>query len=1029
VAEELLSGTVTFVFTDIEGSTRLLSQLRDRYGDVLADHERILRKAFAGHGGRVVDTQGDSFFAVFPRARDAVAAAVAAQRAVAEHEWPDGADVRVRMGLHTGEPVVGGERYVGLGVHRAARIGGAAHGGQILLSNTTRELVEDELPADIGIRDLGEHELKDLPRRERLFQLVPEGLPAAFPPPRSAVAEAFAGREGELAEAARETVATRRGPRRAILLGALAGVVAAAVAVPVFALGGGSGGDVGDLVGDSVVRIDDGGGIAGEATLGTAPTAVTYGGGALWATNGNAGTVSRIDPQTNDVDRPIRVGGGPAGIAYAERAVWVANSLSGTVSRISTETSEVAGEPIPTGNRPVGVAAGAGGVWVTNADDGTVVRIDPSSGEVTKRFQLSGADRGIAVHEGAVWVTDEAGGHVTRLDPTNGLTETRNVGEGPSGIAIAGGSVWVANSLDGTVTQIDEETLTVKDTIPVGDGTGAVVAADGDVWASSEFTGQVTRIDASTGEVEEITDLGHRPRGLVGTPAGVWIAVPSGGEAHRGGTLRVAVRPSEIDPAVAYDPEAWALLSTTNNGLLAFRRTGGSEGRQVVPDLAASVPEATDAGKTYTFRLRRGVKYSTGQPVRARDFRYALERVLRLAPEGDTFYGGIVGAAACSKRACDLSRGIVTNDSAGTVTFRLTGPDPDFLYKLTVPFAYPVPRSVPARVMKTPVPATGPYRLVTYEPGRLARAVRNPRFRRWSGAAQPGGYPDVIEWRATRDAIRAVERGEVDLASIQGDPGSGELRTNYPAQVHVNPGKSTYFFFLNTRLRPFSSAAARRAVNYAVDRDRVIEIAGGEDFGTATCQVLPPNFPGYRPYCPYRHDLDIARRLVASSGTRGAHVTVWTSPGVPAGPEQARYFTRVLRTLGYRPTLRVREAGEYFGSIYDGRPGEHTGPLIWFADFPSSAYYIQPNFSCGVPQPSFFCDRRIERAIARAVRAQIADPPAAQELWAGIDRRLVDLAPWVPLYTFNSADFVSRRVGNYQYNPQWGVLVEQLWVK
>ena len=150
---------------------------------------------------------------------------------------------------------------------------------------------------------------------------------------------------------------------------------------------------------------------------------------------------------------------------------------------------------------------------------------------------------------------------------------------------------------------------------------------------------------------------------------------------------------------------------------------------------------------------------------------------------------------------------------------------------------------------------------------------------------------------------------------------------------------------------------------------------------------------------------------------------------MPSGVEQARYFARVLRALGYRPTLRVLEEGEYFESIYDRRGGPHTGPVIWFADFPSSAYYIQPNFSCRATQPSFFCDRRIERAIGRAVRAQVADPPTAQQLWARIDRRLVRAAPWVPLYTFNSADFVSRRVGNYQYNPQWGVLLDQLWVK
>jgi class 3 adenylate cyclase/tetratricopeptide (TPR) repeat protein len=179
---ELPTGTVTLLFTDIEGSTRLLARLRDRYHELLTEHERMLRSAFEEHGGRVVDTQGDSLFAAFPRARDAVAAAVAAQRALASNPWPEGADVQVRMGIHTGEPSVGGQRYVGLGVHRAARISSAGHGGQVLLSNTTRELVEDELPPGVRLRDLGSHQLKDLDRPDRVFQLVIDGLRDKFPP-------------------------------------------------------------------------------------------------------------------------------------------------------------------------------------------------------------------------------------------------------------------------------------------------------------------------------------------------------------------------------------------------------------------------------------------------------------------------------------------------------------------------------------------------------------------------------------------------------------------------------------------------------------------------------------------------------------------------------------------------------------------------------------------------------------------------------------------------------------------------------
>src|SRR3712207_2262398 len=179
---ELPGGTVTLLFTDIEGSTQLLRRLGDAYAGVLAEHQRLLREAFAAHGGREVDTQGDAFFVSFARAADAVGAAVDAQRALAAHPWPEGGAVRVRMGLHTGEPVAAGGRYVGLAVHRAARVGSAGHGGQVLLSAVTQAVLRDHLPAGIGLRDLGEHHLKDFDQPERLYQVLAGGLPAEFPP-------------------------------------------------------------------------------------------------------------------------------------------------------------------------------------------------------------------------------------------------------------------------------------------------------------------------------------------------------------------------------------------------------------------------------------------------------------------------------------------------------------------------------------------------------------------------------------------------------------------------------------------------------------------------------------------------------------------------------------------------------------------------------------------------------------------------------------------------------------------------------
>lgn len=205
----LPSGTVTFLFTDIEGSTQLLQTLGEQYALLLADQQALLSEIFARHDGRIIDTQGDSFFVAFPRAVDGVNAAVDAQRALVAHAWTNGVQVRVRMGLHTGEPTLTAERYVGMDVHRAARIGAAGHGGQVLLSETTYPLIKNDFPSGVTVRDLGEHRLKDLRQPKHLYQLIIADLPAEFPPPRTldtipnnlpVQLTSFVGREKQIAE-------------------------------------------------------------------------------------------------------------------------------------------------------------------------------------------------------------------------------------------------------------------------------------------------------------------------------------------------------------------------------------------------------------------------------------------------------------------------------------------------------------------------------------------------------------------------------------------------------------------------------------------------------------------------------------------------------------------------------------------------------------------------------------------------------------------------------------------------------------
>jgi YVTN family beta-propeller protein len=265
-----------------------------------------------------VDTQGDSLFYVFPRALAAVAGAAEAQRALAAHDWPEDGEIRVRIGINTGEASLEDGRYVGFAVHRAARISAAAHGGQTLVSSTTRELVSDDLPPGQVVRDLGERRLKDLPRPERLYQLVVDDLPSEFAPPRTLD-------EQELAEAAEHTLATRRYRRRAAVVIPAAVLAGAAVLAAVLLLLRSS--DAITAPPNSVAIIDPAQNkVVGTVPVGIRPSAIAFGAESVWVANAADKTLSRIDPETRQEGRfPLQAT--PTGVAVQAGAVWTANGL------------------------------------------------------------------------------------------------------------------------------------------------------------------------------------------------------------------------------------------------------------------------------------------------------------------------------------------------------------------------------------------------------------------------------------------------------------------------------------------------------------------------------------------------------------------------------------------------------------------------------------------------------------------------------------------------------------------------------
>jgi YVTN family beta-propeller protein len=515
----LPQGAVTFLFTDIEGSTRLVKQLRDEYPAVLHQHQALLRAAFEAHRGHEIDTQGDSFFVAFASARDALLAAVAGQRALLSHPWPEGVQIRVRMGLHTGQAVASGDRYTGLAVHRAARIGAAGHGGQILVSQATQTLLEDEEEdLRVHLRDLGEQQLKDLDRPVRLYEAAAEGLPTAFPPLRH--------------EATPPASTTQRASRRR------AGVLAAALAalgvivVGIVLLTRESGGGLSVVQPNHVGVIDPtSNDIVGEVPVGLRPGPLAAGEGAVWVGNLDDRNLTKIAvPERSNAGTVSLENRTPTGIATGEGAVWVAHGRLGTVSRVDPQFTRVT-DTIPVIGFPTALVGGAvtvgsGSVWATFSDS-TLARIDPVGLEVTGRALAGSQPLSIAHGAGAIWVANALDANVERFNPLTfeeGPVDEPSVGARPLAVVVGAGAVWVANSSDDTVTRIGITSLATR-TIDVGDGPSAVAYGSGGVWVANTDGRSVTRIDPATGDVTATIPVGNAPAGLAIAGDLVWVSV------------------------------------------------------------------------------------------------------------------------------------------------------------------------------------------------------------------------------------------------------------------------------------------------------------------------------------------------------------------------------------------------------------------------------------------------------------------------------------------------------------------------
>jgi peptide/nickel transport system substrate-binding protein len=508
----------------------------------------------------------------------------------------------------------------------------------------------------------------------------------------------------------------------------------------------------------------------------------------------------------------------------------------------------------------------------------------------------------------------------------------------------------------------------------------------------------------------------------------------SSSEGKEGGTLKASYASVDyLDPALSYTQEGLSAMYDTYIPLLTYAHAEGAEGGEVVPGLAESMPKITNGGKTYALRLRQGLKYSDGTPVKASDFERAIERTLGLNSQGAVSYFGIVGAEQFAKAKSGGISGIEADDETGKITIELTAPSGSFTNALGLLFAAPVPGDTPMKNLTAdPPPATGPYMIVKSEPGRAWSYARNPQWAKNNAdlvPEVPGGHVDKIDVKLVSNPstqVNEVERGSSDWmqTTIPSDLYNKVKEKYEGSQFRVEPTISNYFFWMNTQRPPFDDLRVRQAVNYALNGEAMERIYAGSL--KAIQQILPPGMPGHKPFTLYPYNLSKAKRLVAEANPSDRSVTVWTDDESPNN-EAGAYYEGVLNKIGLDAKLKEVNAEDYFTLITNqSTPDLDTGWADWFEEFPNPNSFFQPLLSgesilpVGNTNFALIDDPKLNAKIKRLSEETLG--PQQEEEYAQLDREYMEQAPWAPYGTRTISTFVSSEIdlGGVVFNPTFG---------
>jgi peptide/nickel transport system substrate-binding protein len=490
----------------------------------------------------------------------------------------------------------------------------------------------------------------------------------------------------------------------------------------------------------------------------------------------------------------------------------------------------------------------------------------------------------------------------------------------------------------------------------------------------------------------------------------------------QGGSITIAQgsQPDSLDPAVAYTSNSWEPLWLVYTPPLTYRHAEGAEGAELIPGVATALPKVSADGKTYSFKIRKGLKYSDGSPVAANDFEHAVKRVLNLESGGTYLFEGIDGATEyieAGKADGDIS-GIAADDETGEVTIELTAADGSFSNVLATTFAGFVPADTPFENMtKDPPPGVGPYEITKSVPNREFVMQKVPGF---DIPDIPKGNVDTITTEIVKSPARQTQdviAGELDY--MQDAPPTdltAEIKARYSDRYKEWPTLSVNYFFLNQALPPFDDEKVREAVNVAVDSRAIARLFGGRL--TGTCNLIPAGIPGHAERdCPFGDpngpgDIDKAKQLIEEAGAEGEKVTVYANNDTNR-PQIGEYYTGLLNEIGLDVDLRVVDGAVYLSTIGNAKTKAQTGLANWFADFPHPATFMQQVDGTTIQPTNNGNYGNVDDAeINKEIAALLPEPdlPAVADRWAALDERVIDKSYVAPYGSEELTTFLSDRM-------------------